>query len=46
MLLPSTALETANNMPEVVKTLVDRAKQVAIVKGLNRNLQQYQKALG
>lgn len=43
-LLPSTAFETANKIPEVAKTLVDRARHVAIVKGLNRNLYRVQMA--
>jgi hypothetical protein len=38
ILFPPTALETANRIPDVVNTLVDRAKHVAIVKGLNKNL--------
>jgi hypothetical protein len=38
MLLPETAFETAKRIPEAVNTLVDRAKHVAIVKGLNKNL--------
>lgn len=38
MLFPPTALETAKRIPDVVNTLVDRAKHVAIVKGLNKNL--------
>jgi hypothetical protein len=38
MLFPLTALETAKRIPDVVNTLVDRAKHVAIVRGLNKNL--------
>lgn len=38
MLFPPTALETAKRIPDVVNTLVDRAKHVAIVRGLNKNL--------
>lgn len=38
MLFPPTALETAKRIPDVVNTLVDRAKQVAMVRGLNKNL--------
>ena len=35
---PTTAFEIACNMAQVVKTLVGRPIQVAIVKGLNRKL--------
>jgi hypothetical protein len=38
MLFPLTAFDTAKRIPVVVNTLVDRARHVAIVKGLNRNL--------